>query len=81
MLTHKLNEPWTAHVVSRMHRYGIKQQELAETCHYSPSYLSDVLNCRKKFRSEKSYMDTKSRIVGTLENMIEEIIETEGLNG
>ena len=77
---HKLNEPWTAHVVSRMHRYGITQRELADVCHYTPSYISEILHGRKKFRSEESYILTKNRIIGTLENMIEDIIEQEMTN-
>lgn len=76
---HKTNEPWTAHVVSRMHRYGIKNYELASICNYTEGYISEVLHGRKKFKSEESYNRTKNWIVGSLENYIETIIAKEGL--
>ena len=64
-------EPWTAYVVSRLHRYGISQRRLAQECNYSPSYMSELLNCRKKFRSKESHDATMNHILGTLEGMID----------
>lgn len=49
---HKINEPWTANVVGRMHRYGIKGDELARKCGWTPQYLSMVLNGKKKLSTE-----------------------------
>ena len=44
---HKMKEPWTGNVVGRMHVYGIKNDELARRCGYSPQYLSMVLNGKR----------------------------------
>lgn len=71
----QLNEPWTAHVVGRMHRCNITNQELAAACNYSPSYLSSVLHCNKKFRSEESYNITKNRIISCCEQLVEEVMD------
>ena len=78
MQTRRMNEPWTAHVVGRMHRYCITRQELAKACNYTPSYISEVLHGNKRFRSKESYELTKNRIVGTLEGMIQELEESNG---
>ena len=63
---HKINEPWTANVVGRLHRYGIKMDELARKCGYSPQYLSMVLNGKKEFASEQSKGKCKRIIFDSL---------------
>ena len=78
MSSRKLNEEWTADVVSRMHRYRISKKELASKCHYSLTYLSLVLNCVKEFSSEKAKERTKSHILeclGAIESEINKEIE------
>lgn len=71
-----LNEDWTADVVGRMHRFKIKNEQLAQECGYSAAYLSTVLNGNKCL-SEKGKEDTKDRIFKALEK-IESRILTEG---
>lgn len=70
---HKLNEPWTGHVVGRMHTYGIKADELARRCGYSPQYLSMVLNGKKEFGSEASRLKVRRKIFDSLHIIIKEI--------
>lgn len=77
MSKRKLNDPWTGHIVGRMHRFAIPKYELASECHYTPQYLSKVLNCRAKFKSEESYRETKQVICTALEELISQIEEGE----
>lgn len=70
---HKLNEPWTANVVGRMHRYGIKGDELARKCDYSPQYLSQVLNGKRDYKSEEAKEHVQRIIFDSLENIIKEV--------
>lgn len=65
---HKLNEPWTANVVGRMHRYGIKNDELARKCGWSPQYLSMILNGKKEFSNEGK-IKAKRIIFGSLSDL------------
>lgn len=74
-----LNEDWTADVVGRMHKYRIKNTELAERCKkkygkpgYHPTYLSTVLNGNKHFESEEAARETKEIILSALEELITE---------
>ena len=71
---HKLNEPWTANVVGRLHRYGIKMEELAKKCNYSPQYLSMILNGKKKFASEEGKYKAKRIIFASLQAIEMEVI-------
>ena len=70
---HKMNEPWTANVVGRMHRYGIKGDELARRCEYSPQYLSMVLNGKKEFGSKASKLKVRRKIFESLHYLEMEI--------
>lgn len=70
---HKINEPWTGNVVGRMHTYGIKGEELADKCGYSPQYLSMVLNGKKDFKSEEAKMNCKKVILDGLTTLEKEI--------
>lgn len=70
---HKMNEPWTANVVGRLHRYGISQTELARKCDYAPQYLSQILNGKKKFKTEESKINTRKVIFAGLNKLEKEI--------
>ena len=70
---HKLNEPWTANVVGRMHRYGIKGDELARRCGYSPQYLSMVLNGKKEFATKRAHLKVRRNIFESLHTLEKEI--------
>ena len=70
---HKMNEPWTANVVGRMHRYGIKGDELARRCGYSPQYLSMVLNGKKEFSSDSSRLKVRRKIFESLHFLEQEV--------
>lgn len=70
---HKMNEPWTANVVGRMHRYGIKGDELARKCGYSPQYLSMVLNGKKEFSSNESRLKVRRKIFESLHRLEKEV--------
>lgn len=69
----KMNEPWTANVVGRMHRYGIKGDELARKCGYSPQYLSMVLNGKKEFSSESARLKARRKIFDSLHYLEREV--------
>ena len=73
---HKLNEPWTANVVGRMHQYGISQSELARKCGYAPQYVSQILNGKKRFSSNESKMKVMKVIFEGL-SILEREIEHE----
>lgn len=64
-----LNEDWTAYVVGEMHKYRIKNPELAEECGYHPTYLSTVLNGNKEFGSEEAAEKTKEHVLAALERL------------
>lgn len=79
-----LNEEWTAEIVGLMHKYRITGVQLAEECEnpaaerydktgYSPAYLSQVLNGRKKFESEEAKENTKATIWAALNRLIEKV--------
>lgn len=70
---HKLNEPWTGHVVGRMHTYGIKGEELAIKCGYTPQYLSMILNGKKKFTSNEAKLNAKKVILEGLTEIEKEV--------
>ncbi len=70
-----LNEDWTADVVGRMHRFRIKNEQLAQECGYSSAYLSTVLNGNKDL-SEKGKGETKDRIFKALERIESRILTT-----
>ena len=70
---HKLNEPWTGQVVGRMHTFGIKGDELANKCGYSPQYLSMVLNGKKKFASQEAKLNVKKVIFDGLAQIEQEV--------
>ena len=64
----KFNEDWTAHVVGRMHKYRIRNPELAKRAGYHPSYLSIVLNGGKELSGDH----TKENILSALNAIIAE---------
>lgn len=66
-----LNEDWTAYVAGEMHKYRIKNPELAEECGFHHTYLSTVMNGNKKFASEEAYKTTKAHILDALERLKE----------
>lgn len=70
---HKLNEPWTANVVGRMHRFGIKSDELARKCDYSPQYLSQVLNGKREYKSEDAKKHVRMVIFNSLHELEMEV--------
>lgn len=70
---HKLNEPWTANVVGRMHRYGIKSDELARECGWSPQYISQVLNGKREYKTEEARNKVKRIIFDSLHQIEKEI--------
>ena len=70
---HKLNEPWTANVVGRMHRYGIKNDELARKCGWSPQYLSMILNGKKEFSSDSHKKKVRRIIFDSLFRLEQEV--------
>ena len=67
-----LNEDWTADVVGRMHKFRIKNTELAEKAEYDPAYTSTVLNGSKKFGSPEAAESTKQRILSALAELEKE---------
>lgn len=71
---HQLHEPWTANVVGRLHRYGIKMDELAKKCNYSPQYLSQILNGKKTFASEDGKANAKRVIFEGLSKLELEVL-------
>lgn len=56
------NEQWTADVVGKLHYLNVTQAELAYFMGVTPSYLSSVLNGKKKFESGYSKRATQKRI-------------------
>jgi transcriptional regulator with XRE-family HTH domain len=75
-----MNEPWTANVVGRLHRYGISQTELARKCDYAPQYLSQILNGKKEFSSEESIARVKRIIFDSLSELEQEVRDERGLS-
>ena len=61
-----LNEDWTADVVGRMHKFRIRNSDLAERAGYDPAYVSTVLNDSKTFGSPEAKEKTKQRILTAL---------------
>lgn len=70
----ELRELWTAEVVGKMHRYGITQKQLAKRCWYTPSYISQVLNCKKEFSCEESKERTKTHIIDAVDRLANDIL-------
>ena len=70
---HKMNEPWTANVVGRLHRYGISQAELARECGYAPQYVSQILNGKKEFTTEEAKEKCKRIIFDSLSSIEQEV--------
>lgn len=70
---HRMNEPWTADVVGRMHLYGITQSELAKKCNYTPQYINQILNCKKSFSSDELKIKTKKAIYNSLTEIEQEV--------
>ena len=64
-----MREEWTARVVYGMHYYGITAYELANKSGYTATYISMVLNCKKKFKDESSKLKTQNRIMLALEEL------------
>lgn len=72
-----LNEDWTAYVVGEMHKYRIRNPELAAACNYHPAYLSTVLNGNKEL-SEEGREKTRDHILACLEKLkAEKLAEVE----
>lgn len=69
----KLNEEWTGIVVGKMHQWGVSEKELADRCGYTTQYVSMLLNGKKQFQTEKGKEKTKSRVMTTLDEIIEEV--------
>lgn len=70
---HKMNEPWTANVVGRMHLNGIKNDELAKKCGWTPQYISMVLNGKKHFANEETKAQAKLTIFSGLQELEQEV--------
>ena len=70
---HQIHEPWTANVVGRMHRYGISQSELASKCEFTPQYVNQILNGKKKFSSDEAKMKAKRIIFAGLSELETEV--------
>lgn len=73
------NEDWTVHVVGMLHKYRLKTSELADNTidprtgkSMSHSYLSTVLNGKKRFASEAAAALTRDRILVALDKLIQE---------
>ena len=64
-----LNEDWTAYVAGEMHKYRIRNPELAEECGYHHTYLSTVLNGSKEFSSDEAADKTKNHILAALDRL------------
>ena len=75
-----LNEEWTVRVVAEMHRYRITGVQLAAECNnpyedryekkgYSPAYLSQLLNGKKRFESEEAKENTKQVVMDALRRL------------
>ena len=71
---HQLHEPWTANVVGRLHRYGLKMDELARKCDYSPQYLSQIINGKRDFKSDDAKAKAKRVIFAGLSELELEVI-------
>lgn len=69
-----LNEDWTADVVGRMHRYRIRNVQLAKECNYSAAYLSTILNGNKVFENNEAKEKTKNRIMEGLSRLESKIL-------
>lgn len=69
----KLNEEWTGIVVGKMHQWGISEKELGERCGYSTQYISMLLNGKKTFSKDLSKEKTIKHVMGTLDEIIEEV--------
>lgn len=67
-----LNEDWTADVVGRMHKFRIRNSDLAERAGYDPAYVSTVLNDSKTFGSPEAKEKTKQRILTALAELEQE---------
>ena len=65
------NEDWTAEVVGQMHKYRIRNTDLAEKCGYNPTYISTLLNGRKNLHDE-TIKAVKEKIIGGLNALIAE---------
>lgn len=66
------NEDWTAYVVGQLHKYRIRNSELADKCKISPAYLSTVLNGNKQFATEIAAVKTRDHILSCLAELIEQ---------
>ena len=64
-----LNEDWTAEAVGTMHKFRIKNIDLAEACGYSPGYIATVLNGNKHFERPEAAEKTREKILAALEGL------------
>ena len=71
----QLNEEWTADIVGKLHRLNATQIELAKKCGYTASYLSLVLNGKKKFESSYAAKVTRKHICRAMEELENEILD------
>lgn len=69
-----LNEDWTADVVGQMHKYKIKNPELAAEAEYTPAYVSTVLNGNKELSAD-ALEKTKERILSALSRLVSRRME------
>ena len=70
-----MNEDWTVDVVARMHKYRITNQQLADRCEYTATYLSMLLNGRRQLESDAAKEATQQRILTALEELEAEALE------
>lgn len=64
-----MNDPWAADIVGRLHRLAITQKDFAKRCNYTPSYLSMLLNGKKRFSSNYAKRITQNHISRTIERL------------
>lgn len=73
VMSDRFNEPWTVDIVGQLHKYRITAEELARECSYAPTYVSTVLNGKKRFESEKSKERTRDILYAGLNRIIQRI--------
>ena len=76
-----LNEDWTAEAVGTMHKYRIKNTELAAACGYTASYISTVLNGNKHFESPEAAQKTQDTILAALAGLKDQRMQEVGADG
>ena len=61
-----MRDKWTGEVVKKMHIFEITNLQLAEELGKSPSYISDILNCKEKPKKAKENVNAAiNRIIAS----------------